>query len=150
MGIDANELVAPLNERLRAEGKPAVTPEQLQAVTQSVTGTALREGRVDKEVLVASIAQQTALSPNDARDLANRVEAQITTQGATVARDVKQGAFGAAIAIGKGMMWLFFGMLLGLVAAVLGSTLGVTQAQRTAAGVERKLVPLATSREAHS
>src|SRR4051812_33284226 len=44
LGIDANDVLQPVNQRLRAEGKPEVTAAQLQAATRDVAQSALREG----------------------------------------------------------------------------------------------------------
>jgi len=130
LGIDANDLIAPINDRLRAEGKPTVTPAQAQAVLQSVTATAIREGRLDKDAVVRSISANTALSPNDARDFADRIEAQFNTRTGAAGQRVKAGAFRAADAVGKAMSWAFLEMLLGLMSAILGATLGVRRRQQ--------------------
>ena len=42
LGIDANDALGPINERLSAEGKPTITAEQLQAGTRDVAQTAVR------------------------------------------------------------------------------------------------------------
>ncbi|MBS2014038.1 MAG: hypothetical protein JST00_14205 [Deltaproteobacteria bacterium] len=48
LGIDAKDLIAPLNERLRSEGKPEMTPAQLQAALQSATGTRREPSATDR------------------------------------------------------------------------------------------------------
>jgi hypothetical protein len=150
MGLDMNEIIAPMNERLRAEGKPIVTPPQVQAALRGVTMTAVREGRLDKETIVRSLTENTALSQRDARDAADRLEARLKGQVGAVGQDIKTGALTAADAVGKAMWWLFFGMTLGLAAAMLGATFGVSNRQRRAAAGLTRPVPLATSREAHA
>jgi hypothetical protein len=150
VGIDATELIGPLNQRLRAEGKPTMTPAQLQAILQSATGAAMHDGRLDKEAFITSVTENTSLSRSDASDLADRVEAQLQAQ----AQEMKTGAAKVADAVGKAMWWVFLGMILGLASAILGATLGVSRRQRLAAGgVERPALPaappLATTREVH-
>lgn len=63
-------------------------------------------------------------------------------------QDFDLGALRAADATGKALWFVFVGMACGLVAAVAGSTLGVSRRQRLAARPERVL--LATSQPAHS
>jgi hypothetical protein len=146
-GIDTDDMTTTINERLRAENKPAMTPEQLQSITQSTT---LRDGHLDKESFASTVSENTGLSRSGARDAANRVDQQMQSSGPALPseQDLKTGAIHAADAVGHAMWWVFLGMLLGLVAAVLGSTLGVSRRQRIAAGVagERHIPVL---REAH-
>ena len=75
LGIDFDDLLAPVNRRLRAENKPAVDRSQLEAATKDVVGDALRQGRLDRDMLTTSIAQNTKLSRTDAEDIATRMQA---------------------------------------------------------------------------
>ena len=77
LGVDANDAVGPINERLRAEGKPQITPDQLQAATRDVAQTAIREGKLDREAVIASVVQHTNLSRADAEEIAGRIETQV-------------------------------------------------------------------------
>lgn len=125
-GLDANDALAPINGRLHAEGKPEITPDQLQKATNKITRDALRTGRVDHETLVRDISQSTNLSRADAEDVANRVERQVDDAKNSVA----QGAAQAAKTTGDVMWGVFGALLLGLLAALLGGALGVSRAQR--------------------
>jgi hypothetical protein len=136
-GLDANDALRPINERLRAEGKPAVTAAQLEAATQDVVQTAVRQGRLDRELLVSSIAQNTNLSRQDAQEVASRVEAQFNAfQGQAgqalsgAAQSVQTGALKAADATGKAFWGVFGALFLGLISAVLGGSVGVNKRQR--------------------
>jgi hypothetical protein len=137
-GLDADDAVRPINERLRAEGKPTVTAAQLEAATKDVIGDSIRQGELDRDLLVASIADKTALSRKDAEEVAGRVEQQYATmkqQAQTKIEGVKEqvqtGALKAADTTGK-VFWGVFGSLaLGLVSALLGSLAGVSRRQRT-------------------
>jgi hypothetical protein len=103
-GIDADDALAPVNERLQAEGKPKISAEQLTAATRDIAQDSLRRGRVDREGLVASIAQHTALSRAGAEQVAAGVEQQIKSAGRKGGRtleDVKTGALAAAEDTGK-------------------------------------------------
>ncbi|GMU04425.1 hypothetical protein [Corallococcus caeni] len=133
VGLDANDALAPVNQRLRQEGKPAITPKQLEAATKDIITEGVRQGSVDRELLVSNIAQNTKLSRQDAEDVANRVEQQIDQakgKAGQVGQQVEQGALKVADRSGRAFWGIFAGLLLGLVAAVLGATLGVSRKQR--------------------
>jgi len=132
-GLDANDALRPINERLQAEGKPPVTANQLEAATQDVVRTAVQQGRLDRQILVSSIAEKTALSRADAEEVANRVESQFNAiQGklGQAAQSVRTGALQAADVTGKAFWGVFGALFLGLVSAVLGGTVGVSKRQR--------------------
>lgn len=124
--LDSSPLLGPVNERLQAEGKPALTAEQLRAATRDALGEAARTGSLNRETLVAALANNTALSRADAEDLATRIEAQWSgaRQGAT------NTALRAADTTGKAFWGIFGALLLGLVAAVLGGVFGVSRRQQ--------------------
>jgi hypothetical protein len=132
-GLNAEDALAPVNQRLRQEGKPAITAAQLEAATKDVINTAVQQGRLDRELLVSSIAQNTALSRRDAEDIAGRVEAQWNQaqgQVGQIGQQVQQGALKAADTTGRVFWGVFFALLLGLVSSILGATLGVSKRQR--------------------
>jgi hypothetical protein len=136
-GLNAEDALAPVNQRLRQEGKPAITADQLQAATKDVLNTGIRQGRLDRELLVSSIAQNTALSRQDAQEIAGRIEAQWTQaqgQVGQIGQQVQQGALQAADTTGRVFWGVFFALLLGLVSSILGATLGVSKRQRFYAG----------------
>ena len=132
-GLDANDALGPVNERLKAEGKPTITANQLEAATKDIVTTAVRTGNVDRELLVTSIAENTRLSRADSEDVANRVQTQIDGAKAKVGQvgeQVQQGALQAADKTGRAFWGVFGALLLGLVASVLGAGLGVSKRQR--------------------
>ncbi|WP_224242121.1 hypothetical protein [Hyalangium gracile] len=141
-GIDANDALAPINQRLQQQGQPAITADQLQAATKDVIGTALQQGRLDRDLLVSSIAENTALTRQDAQEVAGRIEAQWNQaqgQVGQVAQQVQQGALQAADTTGRVFWGVFFALLLGLISSILGATLGVSKRQRFFAG--GKVIP---------
>ena len=131
LGISAQDAVEPLNQRLREEGKPEVTPAQLQATAQDATSTAIREGRLDREVFMGAIVRNTQLDRQDAEALAANLEMRVQEAGLT------ERALQVGEDIGRGMWWAFLALVLGLLAAILGGVLG---ARRGAAGevIERR------------
>jgi hypothetical protein len=147
-GLNADDALAPINQRLRQEGKPAITADQLQAATKDVVGTAVRTGNIDRNVLVSSIAENTKLSRQDAEEVATRVEQQFNqTKGQVgqkaeqVGQQVQQGALQAADKSGRVFWGIFGALLLGLVSSVLGATVGVSRRQRIHAEGTVKTTP---------
>jgi hypothetical protein len=131
LGIDADDALGPINERLRAEGKPTITAAQLEEGTRDVVQTGLRQGRLDRETLIAAIVQNTGLSRADAEEIGGRIEAQY--QGATAqvqdrlhaaAQKAQAGALKAGDATGKALWGVFGALLMGLIAAIAGGALG--------------------------
>lgn len=136
-GLNAEDALAPVNQRLQQEGKPAITADQLQAATKDVLNTSIQQGRLDRELLVNSIAQNTALSRRDAEDIAGRIEAQwsqaqsqVSQKAGEIGQQVQQGALKAADTTGRVFWGVFFSLLLGLVSSIFGATLGVSKRQR--------------------
>jgi hypothetical protein len=157
LGIDASDAVGPINERLRAEGKPEITPAQLQATTRDVAQTAVRDGKLDREVVIASVVQHTNLSRADAEEIAGRIQAQVQQASGQIgdrlksaAQQAQTGALKVGDATGKALWGVFGALLLGLIAALAGGVLGSTgghvrpRRERTA-----RPVAIATPREVH-
>lgn len=153
-GIDANDALGPVNQRLQAQGKPTITADQLQAATKDVVDDAVRTGKLDRNQLVTALARNTALSRRDAEDVANRVETQFNQkagqlkgQAQQVGQQAKQGALKAADTTGHVFWGVFGALLLGLISSVLGATLGVSKRQRVHAASE--VVPPTGRREVY-
>jgi len=140
LGINTQDLLAPVNERLMAEGKEPVTAAQLETALQSAASTAVREGRLDRELLITALAQNTNLSREGAQDIAVRIEAQVVQfgqqlgqMGQQVGQQMQQGLVSMLHRTGGALWFVFFSQLLSLVSAVLGASIGVTKRQRIAA-----------------
>lgn len=132
LGIDADDALAPVNGRLRAEGKPAVTAEQLRAATGDIVSDAVRTGELDRQTIVTALADKTSLSRADAQEVAQRIEAQLAAargRVSEVAQDVGRGSLQVAETTGKALWGLFAALLLGLIASMAGGVLGVTDDQ---------------------
>ncbi|WNG20144.1 hypothetical protein [Cystobacter fuscus] len=132
-GLDANDALRPINERLAAEGKPTVTAEQLEGATRDVVGTAVRERRIDRENLLQAITANTNLSHSDAQEVAIRVENQFNAfqdKAGQAAQNIQTGALKAADATGKVFWGVFGALFLGLVSAILGGIVGVNRHQK--------------------
>jgi len=121
--LDASDALKPINERLRAEGKPEVTTDQLQLATRSVLGEAVRTGSLDRQTLTAAIAQNSELTQQDADEIATRVQEQFDR----TKRNVAVATVKTAETTGK-LFWGVFGALfLGMCAAIGGGLLGVAR-----------------------
>lgn len=136
-GLDANDALGPVNQRLTQEGKPTITADQLKAATSDALSTAARTGQLNRETLVTAIADNTKLSRRDAEDVANRIEqqfnqtkGQVQQQAQQVGQQVQQGALKAADTTGRVFWGIFGALLLGLISSVLGATVGVSRRQR--------------------
>ncbi len=129
IGLDSDDLLNVVNDRLQQEGKPPVTAAQMQAVTSDIARTAMREGQLDREVVVRSLTENTALSNEGARDIVQRTEGTISEK----ARGARTSVLRAADEAGDMMWWVFFGLLLGLGSAMAGASIGVSRRQRLAA-----------------
>lgn len=132
LGIDANDLMAPINERLAREGKPPVTAEQVESTLKAVAQRGVREGRLDRNVVVEEVARNTALSGADAQDIANEIatryeQASTKVRGTVeqVGEKAKTAALTAADRTGKVLLLGGVMMLLSLGAGALGGALGV-------------------------
>jgi hypothetical protein len=134
LGLSGDDLAAPINRRLAAEGKPTISGDEMQAAVQDAMRNAVREGRLDREMMARSIADNTDLTRADASDIADRVTARINS----TAGEVGHQAMSAADTTGKLMLALFGSMLLSLGTAILGALL---IAARHYQGVERRANP---------
>jgi hypothetical protein len=133
LGLSSEDLVAPVNERLKAEGLPPVTAAQLEASARDALRTAVREGRLDREMLVQALARNTRLSRADAERVADRIEqrmAELRARAGEVREQVKHGALEAAEMTGKVLLVLSILMILGLGASVAGAIASVRRERR--------------------
>ena len=137
-GIDANELVRPVNERLRAEGRPAVSPREMEAAARDAVQQSVRTGTIDQQVIVQSLADNTSLSRSDAQQLAGQLQSQLQSARAQLMNGVQS----AADAAGKALWGAFMALALGLIAAIVGGMVGVPGLRRQPPRRERVPAPV--------
>jgi hypothetical protein len=130
LGIDSNDLIGPINQRLEREGKPSITTQQLDATLHAVTERGLHDGRLDRDVLVQEVARNTALSRADAESIANDIEAEVRTKAGQVGETAKDVALSAVDTAGKTLLAGGIMLLLTLAASVGGGALGVRSRDR--------------------
>lgn len=130
LGLSADDLLAPVNRRLQAEGKPTITSEQLLTAAKKALRTSVREGRLDRQLVVHALAENTALSQAEAADIAGSLEQRYDARLAQLAETAKTKALEAAEGAGKALLGLSLAMALGLGAAIAGSLLSTHLVQR--------------------
>jgi hypothetical protein len=140
LGIDADDLLAPINQRLAAQGKPAVTVAQLRAAMRGVARDVARGG-FDRDRLINQLAANTALSRDEAADIARQIEARWDTVAAR-ARELGQRAgryaLNAADATGKALATVGLSLLLSLIASVGGAALALGRSKQTGGGGKQR------------
>jgi hypothetical protein len=125
-GIGADEVLAPVNERLARGGHPPITAPELERAIRDALATSVREGRLDRDVFETSLAENTALSRTDVREVFRDVESQMSNAGQGLGERVDDVAD-----VGARVFWGAFALLaLSLVSSFLGAIAGVTPRQR--------------------
>lgn len=137
LGIDANDLLAPINQRLSQQGKPPITANQLQETLQGIAQRGLHQGRLDRQVIVDEVARNTALSRADSEDIANQIEARYQEVASNVGEKVQEvGEQATHVALetadktGKALLIGGVMMLLSLASATGGGMLGARSTAR--------------------
>lgn len=144
VGIDADALFAPINRQLQERGMPPVEPAAAKQVVQEVVQTSLQDGSLDRQKVVAIVAKRTALSRQDAEQVATEIEKQygeLAQQGREAVDQAQETALSAADTTGKVLMAVVGLMVLGLGAAIAGAILSVRRERR-----EHVVLPRATTR----
>lgn len=130
LGINANDLVAPINAQLREEGRPEITAQGLQAALSGVINNALRTGNLNREDIVAALTANTALTRQDAQAVAGQIEQQWTQQASQLRAQAESATAAAADATAGAMWAISIALLLSLLAAVGGALLGFKRERR--------------------
>lgn len=133
LGLSRADLVAPINERLEAEGLPPVSARSLEAAARDAIRSAVREGKIDREQLVQSLTRNMALTRPEAERVATLVEqrvAQARERAGEAGEQATRSALQAAEATGKVLLVLSIVMILGFAAAVAGAIASVRRERR--------------------
>ncbi|MBA3501349.1 MAG: hypothetical protein H0T65_13310 [Deltaproteobacteria bacterium] len=125
LGVDANDLLGPINQRLAREGKPAITARELSATVRAVAQKGLRQGKLDQQILVEELARNTDLTRADAQEIASQYGDRFQKMASNIGEDVKHVALEAADKTGKALTMAAIMMLLSLGAAIAGGAVGV-------------------------
>src|SRR5690606_31865586 len=126
LGVQAEQLLQPVNQRLQAEGHPPITAEQLQGTLKDVANRALREGGLNREIVEQELVANTQMQQQDGQQIAGDIEQQLQQ----TVQQLQSTAVSAAEQTGRAMWGLFFALLLGLISAVIGAVLGTSRRQQ--------------------
>lgn len=158
VGINADDLLGPVNDRLQAEGKPTVSAAELQNAARDATRSAVAAGHLDRDMIVQSLARNTSLSPTDADQVASQIESQYQQKTTAeknrlqaAADTAKTDALKAAEKSGKAFWGMFGALSLGLIASVVGGALGAygPRLERRRERVVTHRVPVVPPREVY-
>ncbi|MGE3763394.1 MAG: hypothetical protein AB7L94_14135 [Kofleriaceae bacterium] len=117
--LDVDDAIAPINDRLRADGQPLLTSEQLVAAARA----AHDDDGYDRDAFVREIDEVSALD----KDGATRVVDQLGSRApgivamAATPTPAEHDAMLAAEKAGKGLLALALAMLLSVVTAIAGA-----------------------------
>ncbi len=132
LGVSSNDMLNPVNQRLRDAGKPEVTAPQLENATRDVLQRSVRDGRLSRETLVQAITQNTALSPADAEQVAAEAETRFQAARAEMKQRADRASYAALSAAEESSkaFWAIFGsLLLGMLAAIAGAMVAGDQGE---------------------
>lgn len=128
--LNVEAALVPLNAKLEASGKPAVTSEQLKAIAKDAAATAATRGTFDKNAFISAVAEGTALDRAEVQEVFAGTMQQVERRIAAVRDRAEAAAQSAAVATGRAL-WAIFGLLVtALVGSVLGASMGMARAQR--------------------
>jgi hypothetical protein len=130
LGVDWNDVLAPINARLQSQGKPPVSAAQLEAAARDSLQSSIRAGHFDRDQFEATIAQRTALSRADVQQIGNEIEQRFDS----AAQSAETAALKAADVTGKTFWWVFIALALGLIAALGGGIVGVPRVRAVRGG----------------
>jgi hypothetical protein len=127
LGLRESDLMAPVNQRLTAQGLPPVTAGQLDASMRDALRTMIRNGSFNREAILASLTQNTALTRSEAEQIATSVESQYIASRARVEQGMQEAKRAAAVVAdrtGKVMWGVSLALLVALGSAIGGAALG--------------------------
>jgi hypothetical protein len=133
--ISTEDLVVPINQRLEAMGKPTIEAGNLERALNLAVQRAIQQGSVDREILINAVAEETALTRQDAEQVANQLAQRVTGVGSQIGAATGRAgemALQALESVGKGLIWLVISLLVSLGAAIGGATLIVGHEQKRA------------------
>jgi hypothetical protein len=125
LDVNGNELLAPVNRRLQAEGLPSVTTAELQGAVQDVAKTALREGHLSQRTIVAALAQHTRMNSAEAQRVAQQIEGQLNqasggalNAAAQAWTSTREAVLGELRSASGAFWWMFASFCISLLASI--------------------------------
>jgi hypothetical protein len=136
--MDRDKLLARLNDELAARGMPRVERENVDAAIAEGMRRAMFEGGIDRDTAIAIAAKHTALSPQQAEQIARHIEQEVLAAKQRERSTTSSVPATSTTALtptertGQLVLGLSLAMLLGLFTAMVGAALGARRPQRLA------------------
>lgn len=134
LGLDADDLLGPVNERLQAQTKPTITAAELETSVRGVVRSGITRGDFDQELLVDQLVANTRLSRADAIDVERQLEARVggsDPRAHHIERRAERYALAAVDASGKALTTVGFSLLLSLLTSVIGAMVALRRGRRS-------------------
>jgi hypothetical protein len=134
LGTTADDLLAPINQRLADQHKPTITVWQFEAALRGVVRTGFACGDFDQELLVDQLVVYTRLSRADAVEVERQVEACLDGNDKRphqLERRLGRYALCVVDAIGKALVTVGLSLLLSLLTSVIGAMVVLGRSRRT-------------------
>lgn len=143
LSIDPDDVMRAMNAKLQEHGRKPISREQAERAVKRVADQAMREKKVDRNMILDAVAQDTSLSRQDAELVADEVTQKVSAAKAELqsrldeakrqfdeakqvaTEKLEKAANEAAEMASKAFGSLFLALALGLVAAGGGAALGV-------------------------
>jgi predicted nucleic acid-binding protein len=120
---EARDALVPINNRLRLQGKPTITADQLIAATRAASD----DGELDRDDFVKTLAAKTSLTKDEATSVVTELGPRAAGLAVHADRATPQehDAMNAAETAGKGMLALGLSLLFSIGTAILGALLAL-------------------------
>ena len=120
---EARDALIPVNNRLKLQGKPQITTDQLVTAVRG----AIDDGQLDRDDLAKTLAKQTSLSKDEAAAVVIELgpQADVIATRAVRPTPEEHDAMNAAETAGKGLLALGMAILLGIGTSILGAMLAM-------------------------
>jgi hypothetical protein len=128
--VSYDDMVGPINDRLRAQGKPTITSEQLENVIRATARHTMRDGRLDRDAAADELARDTALSRAEADDVVAQLDQRWNDERELVRDQAVRTTQDAADTAGKTLAGAGASLLLGFGAALCGALFGAYRVKR--------------------
>jgi len=140
LGLDANNVLGPINQRLTADNKPAVSVAQFEAAVRGMVQSGLARGDFDQELLIDQLVAHTSLSRADANDVERQIEAQLDpldTRPYHLEHRAERFVVSAVDASGRALATGGLALLLGLITSVIGAMVAMRRPRAGEGGPQR-------------
>lgn len=124
--LASSEMLQAVNERLRANGKPTITAEQVESSIREALGNAIQSGDLNRTILVRALARNSALTTADVEQIADTVSERwksVRQQSKDLVARARHFSLSAAETTGVVLFTFALSLLLSLGSAIGGALL---------------------------